>query len=115
MIEEGIPSDLLRFGNNSANDPYTLRCKEAGIKIHPARFPAILPEFFIKFLTDVNDIVVDPFAGSNTTGMVAEALERRHLAFELDESYLEASKFRFDSVSSQAPGKPRRRAVGFAG
>lgn len=99
MLDDGTPSDLLKFGNNSANDPYTLRCKAAGIKIHPARFPAILPEFFIKFLTDFDDVVVDPFAGSNTTGMVAEALDRRWIAIELDADYLEASKFRFDDVS----------------
>lgn len=86
------------FGNNSANDPYTLRCKAAGIKIHPARFPAILPEFFIKLLTDYDDIVLDPFAGSNTTGMVAESLERRWIAVEMQSEYLEASTFRFDSL-----------------
>jgi site-specific DNA-methyltransferase (cytosine-N4-specific) len=113
VIEEGIASDLLRFGNNSANDPYTLRCKEAGVTIHPARFPAILPEFFIKFLTDPNDVVVDPFAGSNTTGMVAEALERRHLAIEQDASYLETSKFRFDTVCAERSGG-RRRSMGAA-
>jgi site-specific DNA-methyltransferase (cytosine-N4-specific) len=88
---------MLKFGNNSANDQYTLRCKEAGIKIHPARFPAALPEFFIRMLTEHDDLVVDPFAGSNTTGMVAEQLERRWLAVEQSEEYLEASKFRFDS------------------
>lgn len=96
VIDEDTPSDLLKFGNNSANDPYTLRCKEAGIKIHPARFPAVLPEFFIKMLTDYNDIVVDPFAGSNTTGMVAEQLGRRWIAIDMSSEYLDASKFRFD-------------------
>jgi len=96
VIEDEIPDDMLRFGNNAANDQYTLRCKEAGIKIHPARFPAALPDFFIRFLTDPDDIVVDPFAGSNTTGAVAERLERRWVAIERNKEYLEASKFRFD-------------------
>lgn len=96
VIDEDTPTDMLQFGNNSANDPYTKRCKAAGIKIHPARFPTVLPELFIKFLTEEEDIVVDPFAGSNTTGMVAEKLDRRWLAFDMDENYLEASKFRFD-------------------
>lgn len=98
VIDEDTPSDLLQFGNNSANDPYTKRCKEAGVKIHPARFPAVLPELFVKFLTNYDDIVYDPFAGSNTTGMVAERLERRWIASELEEDYLDASKFRFDSL-----------------
>lgn len=94
MIEE-IPSDMLKFGNNAANDAYTLRCKEVGIKPHPARFPAALPEFFLKMRTDMNDLVVDPFAGSNTTGGVAEKLHRRWIAIESVEDYLTTSKFMF--------------------
>ena len=90
-----IPADMLVFGNNAANDPYTLRCKESGAKIHPARFPSALPEFFIRLITSDDDIVVDPFAGSNTTGAVAESLRRRWLAIDNVESYLESSRFRF--------------------
>jgi site-specific DNA-methyltransferase (cytosine-N4-specific) len=62
---------------------------------HPARFPEGLPEFFIRFLTDPTDVVLDVFAGSNTTGAVAEALGRRWIAFEIDRSYLVTSAFRF--------------------
>jgi site-specific DNA-methyltransferase (cytosine-N4-specific) len=99
VIEEnGSAENMLRFGNNSANDKYTLRCKEAMLKVHPARFPAALPEFFIKLLTDDNDIVIDPFAGSNVTGSVAERLQRRWIAIECEQQYLEASKFRFDNL-----------------
>lgn len=95
VIEEGVPDDMLRFGNNAANDDYTKSCKEADIKIHPARFPAALPDFFIKLLTDENDVVLDPFAGSNTTGAVAESLRRRWIAVEEVAAYLDGSKFRF--------------------
>ncbi len=95
VIGDEISTDMLTLGNNAANDTYIMRCKEAKIKIHPARFPAALPEFFINLLTDESDLVVDPFAGSNTTGAVAEQLDRRWLAMELIEEYLEASKFRF--------------------
>lgn len=94
VIEE-VASEMIVAGNNSANDSYTMRCKEAGIKIHPARFPSSLPEFFIKFLTDPGDVVLDPFAGSNTTGAVAEKMGMRWVAIELLEEYLEASRFRF--------------------
>lgn len=96
-VVEEIPNDMLVLGNNAANDSYTMQCKAAGTKIHPARFPAALPEFFIKLLTDEGDLVVDPFAGSNTLGSVAERLCRPWLAFELLEEYLESSKFRFQS------------------
>lgn len=106
VLDEDVPVDMLKFGNNAANDPYTMKCKKAGMKIHPARFPAVLPEFFIRMLTDYNDLVLDPFAGSNTTGMVAEGLERRWLAIELDASYLEASKFRFEHIDEHARETP---------
>lgn len=98
VIEDDTPEDMLRFGNNAANDRYTLKCKEAGMKIHPARFPAALPDFFIRLLTDRDDIVLDPFAGSNTLGMVADKLGRRWIAVEQDEDYLIASKFRFEEL-----------------
>ena len=93
-----VPDSMLKMGNNAANDAYTIRCKESGIKIHPARFPALLPKFFIKLLTTENDLVVDPFAGSNTTGAVAESLKRRWIACEAVEEYLKASTFRFDDT-----------------
>jgi site-specific DNA-methyltransferase (cytosine-N4-specific) len=95
-VEEEPPTTMLKLGNNAANDSYTEQCKRAGMKIHPARFPAALPAFFIKLLTDEGDLVLDPFAGSNTTGAVAEKLQRRWIAIENVEVYLEASKFRFD-------------------
>jgi DNA modification methylase len=100
VIEGEIPTDLLTFGNNAANDLYTKGCKENGIKIHPARFPAALPEFFIRLLTVESDIVLDPFAGSNTTGSVSEKLGRRWFAIENVAEYLQGSVFRFD-------GQPR--------
>lgn len=90
-----IPPNLLTFPNSESNSKYLALCKEHNQKGHPARFPSKLPEFFIKFLTDPGDLVVDIFAGSNTTGEVAERLERKWLAFELDPDYVENSKFRF--------------------
>jgi len=94
-LENESPSDMLKFGNNASNDSYTRLCKENGIRIHPARFPAALPSFFTKMLTNEDDIVVDPFAGSNTTGAVAESLQRRWIAVESLEDYLKGSQFRF--------------------
>jgi site-specific DNA-methyltransferase (cytosine-N4-specific) len=98
VFEEEIADDMLKFGNNAANDPYTLKCKEAGLGIHPARFPAAIPTFFIKMLTEEGDLVVDPFAGSNTTGSVAEKFLRRWIGIDAVAEYLEASKFRFENV-----------------
>jgi site-specific DNA-methyltransferase (cytosine-N4-specific) len=90
-----LPSNLLQIPNSESNGQYTAACKIVDTKRHPARFPAKLPQFFIRFLTDPDDLVVDIFSGSNTTGMVAEAEDRRWLAFEQSAEYVSASAFRF--------------------
>ncbi len=90
-----IPPNLLIIPNTDSNSQYLISCKKAGIKPHPARFPSTLPEFFIKFLTNEGDLILDPFAGSNVTGEVAEKLNRRWISLEINENYLEGSKFRF--------------------
>jgi DNA modification methylase len=90
-----IPSNLLQIANSESNGQYLSGCAAVGVTGHPARFPAKLPEFFIKLLTEPDDLVVDIFAGSNTTGAVAEREGRRWIAFELDLGYLAASAFRF--------------------
>lgn len=90
-----IPSNLISIPNTESNGRYVAYCKTIGITSHPARFPAKLPQFFIEFLTDESDLVVDIFGGSNTTGEVAERANRTWLTFELDKDYLAASAFRF--------------------
>ncbi len=99
-----IPSNLLQIPNSESNGRYTAACKSIGVSPHPARFPSKLPQFFIRMLTDPEDLVLDIFAGSNTTGMVAEEEGRRWLAFDERRDYLAASAFRFledDSTNTQ--------------
>jgi DNA modification methylase len=91
-----IPPNLLEIANTESNSRYLRACRQAGLAPNPARYPHGLPEFFIKFLTEIGDLVLDPFAGSNVTGEVCERLERKWIAIELIEEYLEGSKFRFD-------------------
>jgi site-specific DNA-methyltransferase (cytosine-N4-specific) len=90
-----IPSNLLEIPNTESNSSYLRFCKLAKIEPHPARFPEKLPAFFINFLTDPGDLVLDFFAGSNTTGAAAEKARRRWIAFESNSDYLAASVFRF--------------------
>jgi site-specific DNA-methyltransferase (cytosine-N4-specific) len=93
-----IPPNILQVGNNDANSPYLQKCKNANIKPHPARFPKELPQLFIDFLTDPGDVVMDPFCGSNITGIVAENSKRRWIGIELVEDYLKGSEFRFPRI-----------------
>lgn len=97
-----IPSNLLQIPNTESNTKYFKYCKELKIKGHPARFPSSLPEFFIKFLTDEDDLVVDIFSGSNTTGEVCEKLNRRWYGFDLSKEYVAVSTFRFANSVEEA-------------
>lgn len=90
-----IPSNLLNIPNSESNSSYLHLTRNLKIKAHPARFPQRLPAFFIKYLTDPGDTVLDIFAGSNTTGMVAENLERNWISCELDKQYVAGSVLRF--------------------
>lgn len=103
-IGDPVPVNVIAASNTSSNDYYQTRCRKEGIKPHPARFPAALPEFVISLTTEEGDLVLDPFAGSNTTGAVAEKLKRHWLSFEIEENYLKGSKFRFESCFGEQSG-----------
>ncbi len=90
-----IPPNLIEIANTASNSHYLRTCKMLGRKPHPARFPEKLPRFFINFLTDEGDVVVDVFSGSNTTGYVAEQLNRSWISVEIDRTYAELSAVRF--------------------
>lgn len=90
-----IPPNLLQFPNSESNGNYMRLCKLFDIPAHPARFPRALPEFFVKFLTEPGDLVLDIFGGSGTTGEVSEQLGRNWKTIDLEAAYVKASAFRF--------------------
>lgn len=93
-----IPASVLQFTNTRSGDTYLNYCKARNLKLHPARMPIGLAEFFIKFLTTPKNLVLDPFGGSNVTGAAAEALKRRWIAIEADRHYIDGSRGRFESM-----------------
>ena len=100
-----VPVNVVSAANTSSNDKYLRNCRTHGLKPHPARFPKALPEFIIGLCTDEGDIVLDPFAGSNMTGYVAESMGRKWIAMENVSEYLEASKFRFSKMEDLSASK----------
>jgi DNA modification methylase len=91
-----VPPNLLAIANTESNGQYQEFCNANNLAVHPARFPALLPEYFIRMLTDPGDMVLDPFAGSCVTGMVAETLRRRWACVEMNTDYLSGAIARFD-------------------
>lgn len=93
-----IPPNLIQIANTESNSFYLRACRERGINPHPARYPETLVKFFLNFLTDPDDLVVDPFGGSNVTGAACDAMGRRWLASELVSEYIEGSIARFETT-----------------
>jgi hypothetical protein len=83
-----IPGTVLTAANTSSSDPYQRTVTALGLPVHPARFPAALPQFVVKLCTQPDDLVWDPFGGSLQTAAVAEALGRRWVSNDLVLEYL---------------------------
>ena len=92
---DDLITNLLAFSNTESNGRYQSKCREFDLPVHPARFLREIPDFFIRFLTNADSRILDPFAGSNVTGEVAEGMGRRWMAMEILEDYLKGSMFRF--------------------
>jgi DNA modification methylase len=105
-----IPPNLIEVAH-TASDGYPEYCRAQDLEVHPARFPRQVPEFFIKFLTRRGDLVLDPFAGSNMTGHIAEKLGRRWLAIDQVEQYVEGSLGRFLGDKTVAATVRKRRQL----
>lgn len=67
-------------------------------KIHPAAFPKELPYRLAKLFTFKNDLILDPFMGSGTTGVVCKLLNRNFIGIELDKNYFEIAKKRIENT-----------------
>ncbi|MGH7225720.1 MAG: DNA-methyltransferase [Gemmataceae bacterium] len=101
-----IPPNLIAVPNTESNSFYLRYCEKHGIKPHPARFPAAIPEMFLRMLTDAGDTVLDPFAGSCVTGEVAERLRRKWTCVEMRPEYVEGALGRFER-----PVEPQQEAM----
>jgi len=104
-----IPPNLIAIANTESNSHYLRYCKEKGLEPNPARFPAELPEYFIRMLTDPKDLVLDPFAGSCITGEVAERLKRKWICVELIEDYLKGAMARFHNQNKLSPVSSKKK------
>ena len=103
-----IPPNLIALPNTESNGAYQRYCDQRDLKPHPARYPAELPEYFIRMLTDRGDLIVDPFAGSCVTGEVSERLGRKWICVELVEDYLEGGVGRFTASGAATVKDPNK-------
>lgn len=84
-----IPKNVIFRGHRCADTlAYRKYCKETGLPMHGAMFPTDIPSFFIEFLTEPGDLVVDIFGGTGKTGLAAERLGRRWMVMDWMYEYL---------------------------
>ena len=69
---------------------------------HPTEKPEKLLERIILIGSNENDIVLDPFMGSGTTGIVAKKLKRRFIGFEISDDYFMIAKNRIEDNKSKS-------------
>jgi len=95
-----LPHNVLSFSNTSSNDYYQKLCRERNIIPHPARMNAGIVNFFVDFLTEENDLILDPFAGSNTTGYCCEKRKRKWVGIEIESEFAFQSIYRFEEPNN---------------
>lgn len=84
-----IPKNILERGHSCADTKaYRAYAKELGLPLHGAMFPTSIPDFFVRFLTQPGELVVDPFGGTTKTGLAAERLGRRWIVVDKIAQYL---------------------------
>jgi len=94
-----IPRNVLALGHACPSQKhYKQSTRALGLPVHGAPYPLRLAKFFINFLTEKDDLVVDPFGGSLTTGHGAEALGRRWVSSDNIWEYLRGGAERFQGA-----------------
>ncbi|WP_042806050.1 site-specific DNA-methyltransferase [Thioalkalivibrio sp. ALE19] len=87
-----IPGNVIESGHTCAGRNRVQRyAKEHGLPPHGAMFPERLVEFFVHFITEAEELVVDPFAGGGTVPAVAERLGREWIATDLMLEYMQSA------------------------
>lgn len=91
------------FGKDGKLDDYRkfYMTKTGGKSYHPAQKPEELIKRFITISSKKEDLIIDPFMGSGTTGVVAERLERKFIGIEMDEKYFNVAKQRISESKSE--------------
>lgn len=87
-----IPRNVIRRGHRCKDsDTFIAAAKNLELPRHGAMFPSAIPEFWIKFLTEPGELVVDPFSGSGKVGLKADQLGRRWIISECILEYIRVS------------------------
>ncbi len=80
---------------------WTMNAESARRIGHPAPFPEELPYRLIQLYSFTNDIVLDPFIGSGTTGVAALKSDRFFIGYDTNEDYIRIAEKRLEPLKTQ--------------
>jgi modification methylase len=80
---------------------WTMNAESARRIGHPAPFPEELPNRLIQLYSFTNDIILDPFIGSGTTGVAALKTDRFYIGYDTNEEYIKLAEKRLEPLKSQ--------------
>ena len=87
----------------STKSIWTFHAESAKKVGHPAPYPVELPQRFVQLYTYTEDLVLDPFMGSGTTGLAAQRSGRFYVGYETNETYLKIAQNRLNLMNSCIP------------
>ncbi|MFO8110593.1 MAG: site-specific DNA-methyltransferase [Thermoplasmata archaeon] len=100
-----FPEDRLKNPNKQMRSVWSIPTtpkREKKMGKHPTQKPLALLERIILASTEKNDLILDPFTGSSTTGIAAYQHGRRFIGIDKEKEYLEISKRRFRGYQKQS-------------
>ncbi len=80
---------------------WTMNAESARRIGHPAPFPEELPYRLIQLYSFTNDIVLDPFIGSGTTGVAALKTDRFFIGYDTNAEYIKLAEKRLEPLRTQ--------------
>jgi len=92
---------MYKINNDEMHDVWNLNAvmkEEKSFGYHPTQKPEILIERIIKSTTKKGEIILDPFMGSGTTGVVAKKHKRKFIGIEKEKEFFELSSQRINSI-----------------
>ena len=98
------PEDKFKVPNKQMRSLWSINStgkKEKEFGKHPTQKPINLLRRIILASTDKNDLILDPFTGSSTTGIVARMLSRKFMGIDMDKKYLNLSIKRFKNIKNK--------------
>ncbi|MXZ54849.1 MAG: site-specific DNA-methyltransferase [Gammaproteobacteria bacterium] len=86
------------------------RCSRERVE-HPAQFPLAVVERLVKVSSNPNEVVLDPFSGSSTTGIAAHAFGRVFVGIEVEKKYCDLSITRFEKYLKYRSDRDQNKTI----